>query len=112
MDESELDELLQRAIDPYVPVELFYAVLDRIGRPIASHADPQPHTQALALPAAYAPSHLLTPESEPEACESQSYEPQSFEPEPVEPEQDAAPLPDATVLMEQVEQLEAAMAGD
>ncbi len=84
LDASELDELLQRAIDPYVPVELFYAVLDRIGQPLA--AVPEPAVD----PAPAEPDH----ESE------------------FDLEYGAPALPDATVLMEQVDQLEAAMAGD
>lgn len=86
MNESELEELLQRAIDPYVPVELFYAVLDRIGQPPA----------AAPGPAGFEPQPHPAPRPEPEYGDGL---------EPV-------PLPDATVLMEQVEQLEAAMAGD
>jgi hypothetical protein len=84
MDESELEELLQRAIDPHVPVELFYAVLDRIGH----------------LPAAAPPPAGLWPALEP------------VRPRDETDGLEVVPLPDATVLMAQVEQLEAAMAGD
>lgn len=83
MNEVELEEMLQRAIDPHVPVELFYAVLDRIGLPPA----------AAPGPAGFEPPPHPEPEYGPD-------------------ELDVVPLPDATVLMEQVEQLEAAMAGD
>jgi hypothetical protein len=89
MNESELEELLQRAIDPYVPVELFYAVLDRIGQPPAAAPGP-----AGLEPPLY-PAPLPYPEPGYGADEL-----------------DVVPLPDATMLMEQVEQLEAAMAGD
>lgn len=87
MDESELDELLQRAIDPYVPVELFYAVLERIGQSPAAPPDASPLP---ALPAATRQVQQDQPEAD----------------------LDVVPLPDATMLMEQVERLEAAMAAD
>ncbi len=93
MDESELDELLQRAIDPYVPVELFYAVLDRIGGPYAAAPE-----SAGVGPAGLPASTSALPGPEPEFTYGL--------------ELDTAPRPDATVLMEQVEQLEAAMAGE
>jgi len=83
MNEAELEELLQRSIDPLVPVELFYAVLDRIGQPPA----------AAPGPAGFEPEPRLELEYRPD-------------------ELDVVPLPDATMLMAQVEQLEAAMAGD
>jgi len=41
LNSAELDALLERALDPLVPVEVFYAVLERIGR----------HDQALAAAA-------------------------------------------------------------
>jgi hypothetical protein len=31
LSDPEVDELLERSIDPRMPVEVFYAVLDRIG---------------------------------------------------------------------------------
>jgi len=93
MNESELEQLLQRAIDPHVPVELFYAVLDRIGQPLA----------AAPGPAGFEPqSQLLSP------SQSQSRPEADYGPDDL----DVVPLPDATRLMEQVEQLEAAMAGE
>lgn len=106
MDESELDELLQRAIDPYVPVELFYAVLDRIGRPVGASGDAHAVHQPPAHAAAPTSTHAL------QSVESHSFAPQSVESQSFDVEPDMVPLPDATVLMEQVEQLEAAMAGD
>lgn len=94
MNAAELEELLQRAIDPYVPVELFYAVLDRIGPPPAAAPGPAG--------------------SEPPSFAESSNRPGAPRPEPEDgsDELDVVPLPDATVLMAQVEQLEAAMAGD
>jgi hypothetical protein len=31
LSEDELDELLEHSINPRIPIEVFYAVLDRIG---------------------------------------------------------------------------------
>lgn len=94
MDESELEELLQRAIDPYVPVELFYAVLEHIGRGPVRAAEPAGPAAIAALPAALGAAAPTGPEPD--------RDPGGLEP---------VPLPDATVLMAQVDQLEAAMAG-
>ena len=35
LTDAEVDELLQRALNPRTPIEVFYAVLDRIGAPAA-----------------------------------------------------------------------------
>ena len=62
LDESELEELLQQAIDPLVPVELFYAVLDRIGQlQLRSPLQPVPFVQA--QPDELPPSPILLPDA-------------------------------------------------
>ena len=35
LTDAEVDELLERALNPRTPIEIFYAVLDRIGGPAA-----------------------------------------------------------------------------
>ena len=35
LTDAEVDELLERALNPRTPIEIFYAVLDRIGGPIS-----------------------------------------------------------------------------
>ncbi|MBR7835902.1 hypothetical protein KDL01_21690, partial [Actinospica durhamensis] len=48
---AELDALLERALDPQVPVELLYAVLERIDRLEREAAAARvPQAEALALP--------------------------------------------------------------
>jgi hypothetical protein len=39
LTDAEVDELLERALNPRTPIEIFYAVLDRIGGHAAA-ADP------------------------------------------------------------------------
>jgi hypothetical protein len=41
LTDAEVDELLERALNPRTPIEIFYAVLDRIGGhgPVADAAD-------------------------------------------------------------------------
>lgn len=39
MSDAEVDELLARALDPRTPIEIFYAVLSRIG---GTHHTPTP----------------------------------------------------------------------
>ena len=39
LTDAEVDELLARAVNPRTPIEVFYAVLDRIGAPAAATAD-------------------------------------------------------------------------
>jgi hypothetical protein len=90
LDESELDELLQRSIDPHVPVELFYAVLDRIGRAPAAAPGPA------GLEPSREPHPERTAPSAPDATDESA----------------AVALPDTGALLEQVAQLEAAMAGE
>ncbi|HET9173245.1 MAG TPA: hypothetical protein VFN97_27700 [Actinospica sp.] len=42
LSDAEVDELLARALNPRTPIEIFYAVLDRIGGIPAAAADPAP----------------------------------------------------------------------
>ncbi|MBR7825479.1 hypothetical protein KDK95_04120 [Actinospica sp. MGRD01-02] len=59
MSDAEVDELLARALSPHTPVEIFYAVLDRIGGiPAAApeamaypDAEPVPDAEPAADPA-------------------------------------------------------------
>jgi hypothetical protein len=39
LTDAEVDELLERALNPRTPIEIFYAVLDRIGGPGYATAD-------------------------------------------------------------------------
>jgi hypothetical protein len=39
LTDAEVDELLERALNPRTPIEIFYAVLDRIGGYTADDAD-------------------------------------------------------------------------
>ena len=67
LTDAEVDELLERALNPRTPIEIFYAVLDRIGgHPAAADATDGPDPQQLeqiqipAHPAlAVAPTHAL-----------------------------------------------------
>ena len=52
LNPTELDELLERALNPRVPVEVLYAVLDRIGP--AKDGEPAAATAASAATAATA----------------------------------------------------------
>ena len=53
---AELDALLERALDPQVPVELLYAVLERIDRlEREAAASRAPQAEAVAPPA---PDHV------------------------------------------------------
>jgi hypothetical protein len=40
LSDPEIDELLERSINPRMPVEIFYAVLDRLGGIPAAAAPP------------------------------------------------------------------------
>jgi hypothetical protein len=43
LSDAEVDELLARALNPRTPIEIFYAVLDRIGGiPAAAEYAPEP----------------------------------------------------------------------
>jgi len=42
LSDAEVDELLERALNPRTPIELFYAVLDRIGGVVAAAPGPAP----------------------------------------------------------------------
>lgn len=42
LSDAEVDELLARALNPQTPIEIFYAVLDRIGGIPAAAPDPAP----------------------------------------------------------------------
>jgi hypothetical protein len=42
LSDAEVDELLARALNPQTPIEIFYAVLDRIGGIPAAAAGPAP----------------------------------------------------------------------
>jgi hypothetical protein len=42
LSDAEVDELLARALNPRTPIEIFYAVLDRIGGIPAAAADHAP----------------------------------------------------------------------
>jgi hypothetical protein len=44
LTDAEVDELLARALNPRIPIEVFYAVLDRIGAPVIA-ADEAPAAQ-------------------------------------------------------------------
>ena len=62
LTDAEVDELLERALNPRTPIEIFYAVLDRIGghgsaAEAAESPDPEqiPVLSAVAL----APAHAL-----------------------------------------------------
>ena len=77
MSDAEVDELLARALNPRTPIEIFYAVLDRIGGIPAAAADHAPlsyEEPALAPvdPTApvvtAAPAPELEPETELEAA--------------------------------------------
>ena len=55
LTDPEVDELLARAVNPHMPIEVFYAVLERIGggQIFAAAAD---HADATADPVADAPT--------------------------------------------------------
>ena len=53
LSDAEVDELLERSLNPRTPIELFYAVLDRIGGVVAAAPDPAP-----AYPAEPAPERV------------------------------------------------------
>lgn len=42
LSDAEFDELLERSLNPRTPIELFYAVLDRIGGVVAAAPEPAP----------------------------------------------------------------------
>lgn len=42
LSDNEIDELLEHSINPRMPIEIFYAVLDRIGGIPAAAAPPAP----------------------------------------------------------------------
>lgn len=54
MSDAEVDELLARALSPHTPVEIFYAVLDRIGGipAAAPEAPAYPDAEPTSAPAA------------------------------------------------------------
>jgi len=52
LSDAEVDELLARALNPQTPIEIFYAVLDRIGGVPAAAADPAPLPDPAPAPAA------------------------------------------------------------
>ena len=67
LTDAEVDELLERALNPRTPIEIFYAVLDRIGGHAAAAdatdgPDPQ-QLEQIQIPAhlalAAAPAHAL-----------------------------------------------------
>jgi hypothetical protein len=52
MSDAEVDELLARAVNPRTPIEIFYAVLDRIGGIPAAAAEPAGYPPVAAEPSA------------------------------------------------------------
>jgi hypothetical protein len=53
LSDAEVDELLARALNPQTPIEIFYAVLDRIGGiPAAAAPDAAPLPDPGPAPAA------------------------------------------------------------
>jgi hypothetical protein len=50
LSDAEVDELLARALNPQTPIEIFYAVLDRIGGIPAAAADPAPLPEPAPMP--------------------------------------------------------------
>jgi hypothetical protein len=59
LSDAEVDELLARALNPQTPIEIFYAVLDRIGGIPAAAPDPAPLPDPV-------PTAATEPEPEPE----------------------------------------------
>ena len=56
LSDAEVDELLARALNPQTPIEIFYAVLDRIGGiPAAAAPDADPMPDPGLAPAATEP---------------------------------------------------------
>ncbi len=51
LSDAEVDELLARALNPQTPIEIFYAVLDRIGGIPAAAPDPAPDSAPVPDPA-------------------------------------------------------------
>lgn len=69
LTDAEVDELLERALNPRTPIEIFYAVLDRIGAAgtAANAAEGQDQQWIPAEPAmATAPTYAL-PQGQPAA---------------------------------------------
>jgi hypothetical protein len=50
LSDAEVDELLARALNPRTPIEIFYAVLDRIGAVPAAAPEPAPAPVSAAEP--------------------------------------------------------------
>jgi hypothetical protein len=48
LSDQEIDELLEHSINPRMPIEIFYAVLDRIGGIPAAAAPPAPDEDFIA----------------------------------------------------------------
>ena len=65
LSDAEVDELLARALNPQTPIEIFYAVLDRIGGIPAAAPDPAPLPDPVPVPVPTAPD----PEPEPVPAE-------------------------------------------
>jgi hypothetical protein len=61
LTDAEVDELLARALNPRTPIEIFYAVLDRIGAPAFAAPDGSPD-QGPDSHAEPGPDHVPEPE--------------------------------------------------
>jgi hypothetical protein len=72
LTDAEVDELLARALNPRTPIEVFYAVLDRIGAPAAApadtYADQDPDSETEPGPG-HVPEHESERESEHELAD-------------------------------------------
>ncbi|HWG25117.1 hypothetical protein [Actinospica sp.] len=55
LSDAEVDELLARALNPQTPIEIFYAVLDRIGGIPAAAPEAAPVAAPTSAPAADEP---------------------------------------------------------